>query len=127
MVPVNNGSGMSQGEDSDAFLMSFNLLRGIDAESSGARVIPPCDNVRNFVSSQPCSSPLLHEFHCFFASLCQAWTMSAMKTSSPIPPLIRFLSSMSSLKDFFSMTRQKVISLRKRNWKGKTLSSKIVS
>lgn len=71
--------------------------------------------------------PLLHEFHCFFASLCQAWTMSAMKTSSPTPPLIRFPSSMSSLKDFFSTTRQKVISLRKRSWKGKTLSSKIVS
>lgn len=44
------------------------------------------------------------------ASLCQAWTMSAMKTSSPTPPRIRFPSNMSSLKDFFSMTRQKVVS-----------------
>lgn len=44
------------------------------------------------------------------ASLCQAWTMSAMKTSSPTPPQIRFPSNMSSSKDFFSMTRQKVIS-----------------
>nr|CCQ43518.1 alternative protein POLDIP2 [Homo sapiens] len=37
----------------------------------------------------------------------QAWTMSAMKTSSPTPPLIRFPSNMNSLKDFFCMTRQK--------------------
>lgn len=52
MMPVNDGSSMSQGEDSDAFLMSFNLLGGIiDAESNGARVIPPCDKVRNCVSS----------------------------------------------------------------------------
>lgn len=58
----------------------------------------------------PVPPPLLYEFHCLFASLCQAWTMSAMRTSSPTPPPIRFPSSTSSLKDFFSMTRQKVIS-----------------
>lgn len=49
---------MSQGEDSEAFLLSFNLLGGsIDAESSGARVVPPCHKARNCVSFQPHSSP----------------------------------------------------------------------
>lgn len=38
-------------------------------------------------------------------------TMSAMKTSSPTPPRIRFPSSMSSLRDSFSMTRQKPLPL----------------
>nr|KAF6289691.1 DNA polymerase delta interacting protein 2 [Pipistrellus kuhlii] len=74
----------------------------------------------------------------------QAWTMSAMKTSSPIPPLTRFPSSTSSLKGFFSMIRQKeaqnshvywwrycirlenldsdVVQLRERHWRIFSLS-----
>lgn len=53
--------------------------------------------------------------------------MSAMKTSSPTPPLIRFPSSTSSLKDFFYMTRQKVTSVIEGRWSGRALSSKRIS
>ncbi|EDL15587.1 polymerase (DNA-directed), delta interacting protein 2, isoform CRA_b [Mus musculus] len=53
--------------------------------------------------------------------LSQGWTMSAMKTSSPTPPRIRFPFNTSSLKDFFCMTRQKhlLLWLEKRCGPGK--------
>ena len=47
MVPVGEGSGVSQGENSSAFLLSSNLLGGrVDAESCGARVTPPWDKAQ---------------------------------------------------------------------------------
>lgn len=98
MVPEEQGSGVSQGAGSDV-LSSAGRDHG--TESCGASL----DKARS-ISYLSHSSTLSLTNSAF---LCQAWTMSAMKTSSPTPPRIRFPSNMSSLKDFFSMTRQKVI------------------